>query len=202
MNAIRMYFEDLAPRWDTLQPPDRHETLRRLLAEFHACLSPCDSILEVGTGTGALLPCLKECAPAARLVSIDLAGEMLRRAQQREATSNLLQADVHHLPFAAAPMRWSGFDAVVCHNCFPHFADKRAALYALASVLKPGGHILIIHDASREKINAIHSNAGEAIRHDLLPAGADTRRLLIEAGFVGVWIEDAAHRYLAAGQRG
>ena len=44
MNAIRAYFEDFAPRWDGLQSPDRPANLRRLLAEFHACLGRCRSI--------------------------------------------------------------------------------------------------------------------------------------------------------------
>ena len=202
MNPIRAYFEDLAARWDTLQSPDRPVRLSRLLEEFHECLTPCESILEVGTGTGALIPCLKQCAPDARLVSIDLAGEMLQRARRREASASLLQADVHDLPFAPARGRGTGFDVVVCHNCFPHFADKRTALAALSSVIRPGGHLLIIHDSSREKINSIHSNAGEAIRNDLLPVGAETRRMLIAAGFTGVWVEDTTHRYLAAGRRG
>ena len=76
MNPLRTFFEDLAGRWDAQQPADRLEVLSQLLAPFAVMLDAAGVILEVGTGTGALIPCLKERAPAARLVSIDLAYDM------------------------------------------------------------------------------------------------------------------------------
>jgi demethylmenaquinone methyltransferase/2-methoxy-6-polyprenyl-1,4-benzoquinol methylase len=197
MNDLRAYFEDLAGRWDGFQPPDRGEVLRRLLMPFAPLLATSGTILEVGTGTGALIPCLRERAPDTRLVSIDLAGEMLRRARLRCPNAAVVQADAHRPPFAAP-----GFDLVVCHNSFPHFADKPAALNALARLLRPGGHLLILHDLSREKVNAIHSGGGEAIHNDLLPPGEETERMLVRAGFGDVQVEDTAEHYMVAGRRG
>jgi demethylmenaquinone methyltransferase/2-methoxy-6-polyprenyl-1,4-benzoquinol methylase len=196
MSDLRAHFEDLAARWDSFQPPDRGEVLRRLLAPFAPLLGACESILEVGTGTGALVPCLREQAPAARLVSIDLAGEMLRRVRQRCPDAAVVQADAHRLPFIVP-----GFDLVVCHNSFPHFADKPAALSSLARALRPGGNLLILHDLSRERVNAIHGGGGPAIQHDLLPPADETREMLLRAGFVDVWVEDTDAHYMAAGQR-
>ena len=196
MNELRGFFEDLAGRWDGLQAPDRGEVLRRLLVPFAPLLGASGAILEVGTGTGALIPCLREWAPGARLVSIDLAGEMLRRARSRYPDAAAVQADAHRPPFAAL-----GFDLVVCHNSFPHFADKPAALNALARLLPPGGHLLILHDVSREKVNAIHSSGGAAIQNDLLPPGEETRRMLVRAGFGDVQMEDSEERYVIAGRQ-
>jgi SAM-dependent methyltransferase len=90
---------------------------------------------------------------------------------------------------------------VVCHNSFPHFADKLAALHDLARVLRPGGHLLVLHDLSREQVNAIHSGGGEAIHNDLLPPGAETRRMLVRAGFGDVQVEDTDEHYVAIGRR-
>lgn len=196
MNDLRAYFEDLAQRWDGAQPPERQGKLHRLLAPFAPLLGACGAILEVGTGTGALVPCLREWAPCACLVSIDLAGEMLRRARQRCPEAAVVLADVHHPPFDTA-----GFDLVVCHSSFPHFADKPAALNQLARMLRPGGHLLILHDISREKVNAIHSRGGPAIRHDLLPPGDETGRMLVQAGFGDVRVEDTEEHYVVAGRR-
>lgn len=196
MNDLRAYFEDLAVRWDGLQPPDREEKLRHLLAPFAPLLGASRAILEVGTGTGALIPCLREQAPGAHLVSIDLAGEMLRRARQRCPEAGLVLADAHHLPFAAP---W--FDLVVCHNSFPHFADKPAALLALGDALRPGGSLLILHNLSRARVNAIHSSGGEAIQNDLLPPGEETGRMLVYAGFCDVEVEDTEEHYLVVGRR-
>jgi ubiquinone/menaquinone biosynthesis C-methylase UbiE len=193
---LRAYFENLAGRWDDFQPPNRGEVLRRLLLPFAPLLTTSGAILEVGTGTGALIPCLRGWAPNACLVSIDLAGEMLRRARQRCPDATVVQADAHCPPFAAPY-----FDLVVCHNSFPHFADKPAALLSLARVLRPGGHLLILHDLSREKVNAIHSGGGEAIQNDLLPPGKETGWMLMRAGFGDVQVEDTGEHYVVAGRR-
>jgi len=198
MNDLRAFFEDLAGRWDKQQSADRHQVLRGLLSPFCAELGAAQAILEVGSGTGALIPCLRECAPAARLVSIDLAHAMLWRARQRCATADLVQADVHQLPFN---QRAGAFDVIVCHNSFPHFADKPFALHELARMLTPGGCLLILHDLSRTQVNAIHSGAGPPIQHDLLPPGDETRRMLLSAGFNDVWVEDTPAHYLASGRR-
>jgi ubiquinone/menaquinone biosynthesis C-methylase UbiE len=196
MDDLRFYFEELAARWDALQPPDRQEKLRRMLAPFAPVLEASRAILEVGTGTGALIPCLREQAPGAHLVSIDLADEMLRRARQRYPEADVVLADVHHLPFAMLR-----FDLVVCHNSFPHFADKGAALQALAQALLPGGYLLILHNLSRARVNAIHSSGGAAIRNDLLPPGDETRQMLARAGFCNVHVEDTEEQYLVTGRR-
>lgn len=199
MNEFRMFFENLAEKWDAQQPADRQEVLRQLLAPFDALLRESRAILEVGTGTGALIPRLKERAPNARLVSIDLAGAMLHLARQREVDALLVQADAHQLPFVLGGTAGPGFDVVVCHNSFPHFADKPAALLDLGRVLCPGGHLLILHDLSRVRVNAIHSGGGEPIRNDLLPSGEETRWMLVRTGFSDVQVQDTEDHYVATG---
>ena len=196
MNHLRAYFEDLAARWDELQPENREQVLLRLLMPFAPLLTASRTILEVGTGTGALIPCLRTFAPEARLISIDLAFEMLRRARRRCPNATVVQADVHHLPFIAP---W--FNLVVCHNSFPHFANKPAALDDLRRVLYPGGCLLILHDLSREQVNAIHTSAAEAIKNDLLPPGAEMAQMLKRVGFADVQVHDTEHSYLAAAIR-
>ena len=201
MNAyqseLRAFFEDLAERWDAQQSADRHEVLRRLLSPFSVELGAAHAILEVGTGTGALIPCLRERAPAARLVSIDLAHAMLKRARQRASDATLVQADVHRLPF-----QWRGvFDLAVCHNSFPHFADMPSALRELAQILTPGGCLLILHDLSRVQVNAIHSGTGPPIQYDLLPPGEKTRQMLVEAGLMDAQVTDTEDHYVAIAHR-
>ncbi|MDW7992750.1 MAG: class I SAM-dependent methyltransferase [Anaerolineae bacterium] len=184
----------MAEEWDAQQPPDREERLRWLLAPFREHLRDARAVLEIGTGTGALIPLLQENAPGARIASVDLAYAMLRRARRRAPDAWLVQADAHALPFPAG-----AFDRVVCHNVFPHFRDKPAALAELARVLLPGGLLLILHDRSREEVNAIHRSVGGSIGNDLLPTGAQLHRLLVEIGFRGAVVEDGPSGYWAVG---
>ncbi len=79
----RAFFEDLASRWDAQQPENREAVLHNLLRPFAEQLHAARAILEVGTGTGQLILCLRAYAPTARLISINLAHAMLSQAQQR-----------------------------------------------------------------------------------------------------------------------
>jgi len=197
-NVIRDYFEVRAPTWDSMMPVTLDEALRQLLIPFAYELGTAHLILEIGSGTGALIPHLRRCAPAARLISIDLAHTMLKNAQHRAPGVGLVQADVHHLPFSSSD---SLFDLVVCHNSFPHFADKPQALHEIQRVLRPGGQLFILHNNSREKVNAIHLRAGSPIDGDLLPPGEEMRQLLLLANYQGVWVDDTPEHYIARGQR-
>ncbi len=190
-NALREFFEALALEWDAQQAPERAARLRALLAPFDALLRDARAILEVGTGTGTLVPLVRERAPFAHLVALDLAYTMLQRAQTRAPFASFVQADAHALPFDAAR-----FDVVVCHASFPHFGDKCAALGEMRRALTCGGYLLILHDIGRAQVNAIHQNArATVIHHDLLPSGAGMGALLTRAGFVALQIEDGAERY-------
>ena len=197
MSSLRAYFDQRAPTWDSAQPPDRDERLWALLAPFARELAAARAILEIGTGTGALIPLLAERAPAARLTSVDLAHAMLLHARARRPGAWLVEADVHRLPFAAG----RSFDLAICHNSFPHFADRRAALAELRRVLRPAGSLLILHNLGRERVNAIHRAAGGPIAHDWLPPGDELARLLAETGWRDIQVEDAPERYTARAAR-
>jgi len=196
IDPIRAYFDELAERWDARQPANRNELLCEFITPFAAELDAAGLTLELGTGTGALIPVVRQCAPNARLVSVDFAYQMLDHARTRAADAPLVQADVHALPFA----RGGAFNLVLCHNSFPHFADKPAALAEMRRVLRPGGWLVIAHSAGRERINAIHREAAPVIQNDLLPTGTELGAMLIAAGFEAVSVDDAADHYIAKAQ--
>ncbi|NDJ75582.1 MAG: class I SAM-dependent methyltransferase [Chloroflexi bacterium] len=195
-HAIRDHFEQHAASWDDMMPADLTATLRAFLVPFADDLASASSVLEIGTGTGILIPLLQEYASAARLVSIDLAHTMLQYARQRCPDARLVQADVHRLPFSTH----GAFDLVVCHNSFPHFADGAGALRAIGRVLVPGGGLLILHNNSRERVNAIHSRVGGPIAYDWLPPGEKLHEMLVAARYQDVAVEDSDQRYVARGQ--
>jgi demethylmenaquinone methyltransferase/2-methoxy-6-polyprenyl-1,4-benzoquinol methylase len=177
-------------------PDNLTAILRGFAAPFAGDFAGAQTILEIGTGTGAFIPVLQELAPATWLVSTDLAGAMLGKARLRCPDSCLAQVDTHQLPFSV-----SSFGLVTCHNSFPHFADKPRALREILRVLRPGGQLLILHNNSREFVNAIHTRAGAPIDVDLLPPGDEMARLLAGAGFTGVQVDDAPTHYVARGRR-
>jgi ubiquinone/menaquinone biosynthesis C-methylase UbiE len=195
VDAIRAYFESRAPTWNLMMPDHLDDALRRMIAPFAGNFGAAHALLEIGTGTGALIPHLMNCAPGRRLVSIDLAHGMLAQARERCPDARLVESDAHWLPFASG--EHAPFDVVVCHNSFPHFADRLRALAEIRRVLRPGGQLFILHNNPRERVNAIHTQAGGPIAHDLLPPGEGLRQLLLESGYISVWVSDTAEHYVA-----
>lgn len=197
MNHLRAFFENLAREWDLSQPPDRDLVLHRLLEPFDQALVQSQSILDVGTGTGAMIPILYHRYPASRIISVDLAENMLRLAKRKAPNACLVQADVHVLPF-----RDANFSCVICHNSFPHFWQKDQALVEIWRVLQVGGKLLILHDISREKVNAIHRNAqSKVIHHDLLPEGNILGQMLSQTGYQLLSMKDDDTHYSIFAQK-
>jgi demethylmenaquinone methyltransferase/2-methoxy-6-polyprenyl-1,4-benzoquinol methylase len=193
----RLFFENLAESWDAMQPPDRDVKLEKLLSSFKPVLSGSRLILEVGTGTGVLIPILKKLSPNAHVAAIDLALAMLKQANLRCKTGLLVQADAIQLPFPALH-----FQSIICHNSFPHFPDKGSTLTEFFRVLTVEGQLIILHDAPREKVNAVHMHASDpTIHQDMLPGKDDMHTLFHNAGFEDINIEDTEDHYFAMGQR-
>lgn len=190
--AVQRYFEDHAETWDARMPPHYSALLRQFMRPYAVHFMTARMILEVGTGTGALVPVLREIAPEADVIAIDLAYAMLRQASARCQGSWFVQADVQRLPLSA-----NRCDVVVCHNSFPHFPDKRQALRELHRVISPQGQVLILHNNPRPVVNAIHARLGEPIDRDHLPEGSILQAMLIEAGFVSVTVDDGEQHYVA-----
>lgn len=108
------------------------------LAEFGAD----DRLLDLGTGTGALLRRLAGRAEAPdEAVGVDSSAAMLRRAPAMPEGWRLVQADAAHLPFPAC-----SFDVVTAayllHLLEP--AERAAVLAEAHRVVRPAGRLVAV----------------------------------------------------------
>ena len=116
-----------------------------------AALPPrLDRLLDIGTGTGALL---ERVAPRVEsALGVDASREMLALARARLAERGLAgrcavrQADMYRLPLPDA-----GFDAVTLQMVLHYAEDPAAALAEAARVLRPGGTLLVVDLAPHER---------------------------------------------------
>lgn len=191
MMTIREYFNSKASVWDELIAERDGRKLRALAARLG--IPPGSRVLDVGTGTGVFVPYLLQRMDGGRLVCLDIAEEMLKRARAKGFPGNV---EYLHGDVASLPLSDGIFDAVVCYSSFPHFQDKARALAEMRRVLRDGGRLFICHSSSREEINDIHRSIA-AVQHDLLPDGAEMYQLLREAGFGGIEVEDSPTGYFA-----
>lgn len=189
------FFDNLASTWDVIERPDISKRLRRVVDA--SLLSPGQRVLDVGTGTGVLLPLLAErVGETGRIVAMDISAGMLAvaRAKRFRGSITFLQADLEGsgLPDAS-------FDRVFCNAVFPHFTDPEGALAEIRRILRPGGLLLISHPIGREAVNAIHRDGGEVVAHDIVPGPEAMRRLLEESGLCQVTVIDEPDFFLATG---
>ena len=190
------FFNTRAATWDEKVAERDVSKLEAMLARIE--ISPGDTVLDVGTGTGVFVPfLLKKIGSKGRLVCLDFAEGMLDIAREKKFNGNInfLCADIKNsgLPDEA-------FNAVVCYSVFPHFDDKPEALSEIIRVLQPGGRIFIAHTSSRQMINDIHRSLPEVCGH-IFPENNDMQRLLSEAGFTDIHISEGQEHYFVSARK-
>lgn len=106
-------------------------------------LSPGDTVVEMGCGSGANVPELRErVGPEGRVVGLDITVEMLRAARRhRERTS----AGVDYLLADATRPPVRDVDAVLGTFVAGVFPDPAAAVDAWCDCVTPGGRVALLN---------------------------------------------------------
>jgi ubiquinone/menaquinone biosynthesis C-methylase UbiE len=199
MEERKGFFDRHAASWDErLRLSEHVSRVSDLVRSFE--LTAGSAVVDVGTGTGVLLPFLREAiGPTGRLIAMDFSLRMLEQAAERRRDANalLLNAGVH-----AMPLRSGEFDRVTCFAAFPHFPNKTGALLEMVRVLRPGGQLTLAHLKSAEEINQFHRQVGGAVAGDRLPDPEVLRRLMEDAGLTNVSVVNQPGRFVAQGRKG
>jgi demethylmenaquinone methyltransferase/2-methoxy-6-polyprenyl-1,4-benzoquinol methylase len=189
----REFFNSLADKWDDIC---RHDSDRISLILDLIGLAEGDSVLDVGTGTGILVPYLMErIGPSGSIVAVDIAEEMLAVAKSKNQQQNVtfIHGDVLDTPHAK-----ERYDHVICFSVFPHFRDKRSAVNILSRYLKAGGRLTICHSQGREAINNLHRSSHPAVAEDYLPEMDAVKELSISARLEPYISVDSNSMYLVS----
>lgn len=177
MITQREFFNSMAEKWDTVCQHDTNK-IEYILDLLN--IENKSKILDVGTGTGILIPFLSErVGEEGKIIAIDVSEKMLEVAQRKYSNRNttfvcgdVLEADL--------PKEF--FDSVICYSVFPHFNDKQMAISVISKCLKRGGKFVICHSQSREAINNLHRDASEAVAEDNLPDINTIKTFFLQAG--------------------
>lgn len=187
------FFNSIAANWDGTRESN-HEKLQLLVQKLG--LNQEDQILDLGSGTGVLLPYLASLVHS--VTAVDFAENMLAISQEKHKQFNnitYLVADVEALPWAE-----SSFHHIVCLNFFPHVARKEKFMEDMYKLLKVGGKLTIMHDISRQAVNGIHGSC-EQVQEDRLPPAAQTAQLLLQYNFTILVQEENEHFYFVQGRK-
>jgi SAM-dependent methyltransferase len=104
-------------------------------------------ILEVGCGTGWLVPTL---TPYGRVTGTDLIEESIDQARERHPDARFVAGD-----FASVDLPVDGYDVVVTVETLAHVADQPAFIAKISSLLRDQGHLLM---ATQNRIVLQHFN--------------------------------------------
>lgn len=180
------FFNQKAKVWDsiTIHKLEKVQYITELLK-----IQSDDRILDVGTGTGIMIPFYEKYLVNGRVVAVDYSEKMIAIARSKypEEVHPLISyrvSDVYELTYD------NEFDLVVCYSCFPHFVDQPLALKILSKALRKGGRLVVAHSDSARKINGVHINGGVEIENDFLPTMEILKHMMEESGLTVTFERD------------
>lgn len=191
----REFFDERADQWDSnvFHDPARVSYITGLLGLSDGC-----DVLDVGTGTGVMVPYYLDAMDGGHVTAIDYSERMISVARSKMPESDRLSYRVQDL---YSLNEKECYDRVVCYSCFPHFPDPVEAIAVLTRALRPGGLLCIAHSSSKEHINHVHREGGEVISNDYLPPADLMSRMFSEAGLETVFSRDDDDYYVVIGRK-
>jgi phosphatidylethanolamine/phosphatidyl-N-methylethanolamine N-methyltransferase len=143
---VERAYELLAPVYDFIFDwifaPGRYAAVAQL------GLTPSDSVLEVGIGTGLNLPLYP---PLTRLTGIDLSSEMLDKAVERVQNLAMPAVTLKVMDATSLDFSENEFDKALATYTISAVPDPVAVLREMRRVVKPGGTLVILNHFRSER---------------------------------------------------
>ena len=174
----REFFDKIAPSWDDNEVLSTPENVNRILDYMD--LKPGDEVLDLGTGTGVLLPFIVErIGENGKITAVDYSSEMLKRAKSKFSSLNPLP-EFLNIDFETENIEGE-YDCIILYCVYPHLHNPYDTLKWLRSVnLKKGGKMFIAFPSKEDFINNIHKEKHS--ESDILPSADILASLLNQNG--------------------
>lgn len=140
-------------------PDDIDQRTARIVAA--ARLAPADRVLDVGTGTGVLIPHIQRFGVRS-IVGCDLCAAMLAEASRRHPDVHYWQGDVVELPSDLGR-----FDVVFFNGMFGNVFDQHETLASISTRLARCGRVLISHPMGAAFVDELRRNDPGMVPHPL-----------------------------------
>ncbi|MDE6022343.1 MAG: methyltransferase domain-containing protein, partial [Muribaculaceae bacterium] len=172
------FFDALAPTWDENEIRSTPERVRLILDKLP--ISKGMDILDLGTGTGVLLPYLSErIGTNGHVVAIDLSEGMLSIARQKYG--NLPNVEFLKLDFEEEQIP-GHYDIALLYSVYPHLHSPAETIGWLFKMnMKPDGIIVIAFPSDENFINNIHHE--RKAEHDHLPTAHVLAEMICRWGY-------------------
>jgi ubiquinone/menaquinone biosynthesis C-methylase UbiE len=189
----RALFDKLYFKFEPPLPKGVPEKLQKIVSLGD--VSKGDTILDVGAGTGILVPYFRKCDPA-RIIACDLSSAMLQQLKKNDPHVETILADVRDLQIPD-----SSIDAVFINACYPNIVDKGGAFENIGRMMKPGGRMIISHPLGKAFIHSLKEDIPFPL--DEFPEKAQAANLLKPYGFkIKAYVDEPELYVLVAIQGG
>ena len=136
-NLQSEYFSKFMHIFDPPLPTGVPERLQIIVES--AKISTSDVVLDVGTGTGILIPLIKKYAPDL-IYANDLSEAMVESVKKHYSNVRTIHGDVRDLKLPD-----SSIDVVFINACYPNIVDKHKSFTNINRMIRSGGRIVISH---------------------------------------------------------
>lgn len=185
------FFDKLAPEWDANEVRSTPVRIRSILSKLP--INKGMNILDLGTGTGVLIPYLSSMTGAdGHVTGIDLSEGMLSLA--RNKFGNLPNVEFMRLDFEEEQIPGK-YDIVLLYCVYPHLHSPAATMEWLFKMnIKEGGTIVIAFPSDEKFINNIHHERKSESDH--LPTASVLADMIIRWGFMAQVVADSEEEYI------
>lgn len=172
------FFDRMAPTWDENEIKSTPIRIRSILSKLP--IQKGMDILDLGTGTGVLIPYLSELiGQEGHITAIDLSEGMLSIA--RKKYGNLQNVSFMRIDFEEEIIPGT-YDMAILYCVYPHLHRPKDTFEWLFKMnMKPEGVIVIAFPSDENFINNIHSE--KKAEHDHLPPAGILAKKIAEWGY-------------------
>lgn len=171
------FFDQMSEQWDTICHHDGAK-LRYLLNRIS--MRSGDDVLDVGTGTGVLIPYIRELNREGTIHAVDRSAKMIEVAWRKFGNDQHLDFQVANVESEDIP---GHYHQILLYSVFPHLENREKTVLRLVSNnLNSGGVLLIAHSQSRKALNQVHRMRDNRVSKDLLIDVETQKQKLMQEG--------------------
>jgi SAM-dependent methyltransferase len=161
-------FDKLYHLFEPPLPEGVPERLEKIVA--HGKINRGDTVLDVGSGTGILIPIIKKYEPR-WIYACDLSAAMLEQLNSKKYPNvETIVADVRDLRLPP-----SSIDVVFINACYGNIVDKPGAFSNLSRMMTPQSRMVISHPLGKSFVRSMRERASFPL--DAFPEKPEAERL-------------------------